>query len=49
MPFGLTNVSTTFQVMMNDILLLVFFDDILIHISLWSEHLRHAQIVFWTL
>jgi hypothetical protein len=56
LPFGLSNAPTTFQVMINDILLpflrrfvLVFFNDILIYSSSWSKHIRHVRTIFCTL
>jgi hypothetical protein len=56
MPFGLTNVSPTFQALMNDVLwpflhkfVLVFFDDILVFSRSWSEHLQHVKQVFQAL
>jgi hypothetical protein len=52
MSFGLSNAPATFQALMNDVLrsylrrfMLVFFDDILIYISSWAEHLQHITIV----
>jgi hypothetical protein len=56
MPFGLTNVPTTFMRMMDDILRLftntfvvVYLDDILIYRKTWAEHLQHIQQFLHTL
>jgi hypothetical protein len=53
MPFGLTNASTTLQALMNDVLhpylhrfVLIFFNDILVYNSSWSDHLHHLHLVF---
>jgi hypothetical protein len=53
MPFGLTNVPTTFCTLMNDILqewlddfMVVYIDDILIYNNFMEEHVKHLQKVF---
>jgi hypothetical protein len=52
MAFGLTNALATFQALMNEVLrpflrcfVLVFFDNILICSSSWSDHLRHVNLI----
>jgi hypothetical protein len=56
MSFSLTNASAMFQTLMNTIIrlflhrfVLVFFNDILIYSSLWSEHLWHVHLVLTAL
>jgi hypothetical protein len=51
-PFGLFNDPSTFQILMNHVFhpflphfVLVFFDDILIYIKTWTNHLSHVHRV----
>ena len=52
MSFGLTNVPSTFQSLMNDLFrtylrkfILVFFDDILVYSKTWDDHLSHLRTI----
>jgi len=56
MPFELSNASTTFQGLMNDVFrpflckfVLMFFGDILIYSASWQLHLQHLVSVLQTL
>jgi hypothetical protein len=52
MPFGLINISATFQALINNVLepylrifVLIFFDDILIYSSLMEYHIIHLKTI----
>lgn len=51
-PFGLTNVPSTFQALMNEVFytyickyVLVFFDDILVYNKDWAQHMGHVKTI----
>ena len=53
MPFGLTNDPNTFTCLVNQglrpvipKLVIIYFDDILIHSKYWEEHMEHLRAVF---
>ena len=56
MPFGLSNALPIFQALMSSVLkpflhccVLVFFDDIVIYSSSWTEHLQHLRVILITI